>query len=141
MNKEIVPVVCGVVHQNGKFLLTKRAEWDVEDYQNLRGTPWQIPGGGLEFGESIKDCLHRELKEETGLDLKIVKLLPKIFHEVRGNWHGIFICFLCKMLNPKQPVILNSEASEYDWYALAEIKKLPCLPLTYEIALLASSHK
>lgn len=31
----------------------------------------KFPGGGLEFGEGIKDCLKREYKEETGLDVEV----------------------------------------------------------------------
>lgn len=32
---------------------------------------WLIPGGGLEFGESMREAAHRELLEETGLDVKV----------------------------------------------------------------------
>jgi ADP-ribose pyrophosphatase YjhB (NUDIX family) len=32
----------------------------------------KFPGGGLEFGEGIADCLIREFKEETGLDIEVV---------------------------------------------------------------------
>jgi ADP-ribose pyrophosphatase YjhB (NUDIX family) len=31
----------------------------------------KFPGGGLEFGEGIRDCLKREMKEETGIDMEI----------------------------------------------------------------------
>ena len=79
MDKQIMPVVCGVIVKNNKFLLTKRAddEWG-EDFEEVKAFPWQIPGGGLEFGESVEECLHREIKEETGLNVEIVKLLPKL---------------------------------------------------------------
>ncbi|OGK67387.1 hypothetical protein A2377_01245 [Candidatus Roizmanbacteria bacterium RIFOXYB1_FULL_41_27] len=139
MDKQIMPVVCGVIVKNNKFLLTKRAddEWG-EDFEEVKAFPWQIPGGGLEFGESVEECLHREIKEETGLNVEIVKLLPKLFHEVRGPWHGLFVCFLCKMKDKNQPVTINEEASDYGWYTLEEIAALPYLPLTYDIAKLAS---
>lgn len=42
-----------------------------EKMSNLEFT--KFPGGGLEFYEGTKDCLVREFKEETGLDIKIVK--------------------------------------------------------------------
>ncbi len=37
---------------------------------------YQFPGGHLEFGETIKDCLKREIKEETGMDVNIKDLDP-----------------------------------------------------------------
>jgi len=36
---------------------------------------WSLPGGKLEFGETIKQCLMREVKEETGLDVAVKELL------------------------------------------------------------------
>lgn len=139
MAKQIMPIVCGVVVKNNKFLLTKRAddEWG-EDFDNVKHLPWQIPGGGLEFNESVEQCLHREIKEETGLTVEIVQMLPKLFHDVRGPWHGLFICFLCRMKDENQKVVINEEASDFGWYSLEEIAKLPYLPLTYDIAKQAS---
>jgi len=137
MPKRIVPVVIGAVVKEGKVLLTKRQEWDLKEYQEIKNSPWQIPGGGLEFNESTENCVVRELKEETGLDVEIIGLLPKVFYNVRGTWHGLFICYSCRMKDEEQKVVINSEASEWGWYTLEEIKKLPSLPLTYPIAELA----
>jgi 8-oxo-dGTP diphosphatase len=36
---------------------------------------WVIPGGGIEPGESAEDCIRREMKEETGLEVRVERLL------------------------------------------------------------------
>ncbi|GGE62717.1 NUDIX hydrolase [Priestia taiwanensis] len=46
---------------------------------------WSIPSGGKEDGESFEECCIRELKEETGLNVTIVKPL----HIKKGNTFGI----------------------------------------------------
>jgi len=137
MTKQIFPVVIGAVVKENKILLTKRQDWDLAEYQKIKNSPWQIPGGGLEFGETVEECVIRELKEETGLDVQIVRLIPKVYSSLQGSWHGLFICFVCKMKDPSQPVVINDEASAWRWCTLEETKKLKSLPLTYTIAKLA----
>lgn len=58
--KLIVPAARAIIKdQQDKVLLVRRRD-------NLR---WGLPTGGIEIGESIFDCLVREVKEETGLDV------------------------------------------------------------------------
>lgn len=40
---------------------------------------WELPGGGLSFGEKPQECLVREIKEETGLELVHIKEQPSYF--------------------------------------------------------------
>ena len=57
------PSVYGIVIQNGKILLSK--QWDGYD----------IPGGGIDLGETIEEAVKREVMEETGLDVKVGQLV------------------------------------------------------------------
>lgn len=55
---------------------------------------WMLPGGGLEDGETEKDCMKREMKEETNLDVEVNEIL---FDEP-GNGKDVYqryITFLC----------------------------------------------
>ena len=56
-----------IIIKDGKFL--------VEQVDQGRGTFYKLPGGGHNFGETIHGALHRELKEELGLEAKIGPLL------------------------------------------------------------------
>jgi len=60
--------VGGVIIDNGRALLIRRGS------EPLRGE-WSIPGGTLELGESLQEGVARELREETGLDVRVLELI------------------------------------------------------------------
>ena len=63
--------VCGVALKDNKVLLVKRAR---EPYKNT----WMFPAGFIDYGEHPENSVIREIKEETGLNAKIIKLLRVI---------------------------------------------------------------
>lgn len=64
--KLIVPSIRAIIEdQEGKVLFIKR----------LDGDRWGMPAGSIELNESIYDCLVREVKEETGLDVLSAKAI------------------------------------------------------------------
>ena len=126
-------VVLALIKQNGKFLFTLRHD-PSSDYHNK----WQIPGGGLEFAESPQETLHREVREELGVEVTNVRLVPFIDTKVRGNWQGIFISYVCELKDNAQPIILNEEASEYRWLTIQEIQNVNTLPGCIELLTAAS---
>ena len=64
-DKIILNFTCGILSQSGKILLQKRAD---------KGT-WGLPGGAIELGESSVEALVREFYEETGITVRVHKLL------------------------------------------------------------------
>ncbi len=85
---DLNPIVrpTGILVENGKILLVKQ--------ELIEQSHWSFPGGALEFGETIEQCLVREMKEETGLDVKVKELLYICdrFHQL--NHHVVDITFL-----------------------------------------------
>jgi 8-oxo-dGTP diphosphatase len=59
---------CGLCWREGQLLMVNHKGITASDF-------WAPPGGGLDFGESIEDCLQRELQEETGLVVSAPKFL------------------------------------------------------------------
>jgi len=87
--------VGAVIVQNGKILLVKRG---VEPAKNL----WSIPGGMVELGEKVQDALIREVKEECGLKVEIMKLIDvvdsiTVNEEGRVKFHFVILDFLAKV--------------------------------------------
>lgn len=71
--KHIVSAATIILNEQGEILLIKGPR---------RG--WEIPGGQVEEGESIKAAAIRETKEECGLDVDVIKFCG-IFQNVKGS--------------------------------------------------------
>ena len=68
-------VVAGVLRKNGCVLIMRRAP-----FLSWAGS-WEFPGGKIEPGETHKECLCRELKEELGIDADAGDLLAENRHD------------------------------------------------------------
>jgi mutator protein MutT len=82
-----------VIVQDGKVLLVKRR------YAPLKGE-WSLPGGGVEVGETLEECVVREMREETGLDIEVgpvIEVFDRITHDTDGRvqYHYVLVDYLC----------------------------------------------
>ncbi|MGD0921379.1 MAG: NUDIX domain-containing protein [Terriglobia bacterium] len=86
--------VGGVVVDRGRVLLVRRGN------EPLKGA-WSIPGGLLELGEELAEGVRRELKEETGLDVKPLEVLAvfdRVFREgPRVRYHYVIVDYACRL--------------------------------------------
>jgi 8-oxo-dGTP diphosphatase len=88
--------VGGVVIRDGRALLIRRGS------APLIGQ-WSIPGGSLDLGETIPEGIRRELKEETGIDVRVVELIEvfeRIFRDDAGKiqYHFVIVDYLCEYI-------------------------------------------
>ena len=98
-----------IVNKEGKILLTKSHKWFDK---------YTLPGGHIEVGETMKEAVIREVKEEVGLDVEVGDMLlmqEAIFaEEFWKRKHFIFFDFLSK--SKDQRVKLDGrELQEYLW--------------------------
>jgi 8-oxo-dGTP pyrophosphatase MutT (NUDIX family) len=88
------PSVSAVIFdRRGRLLLQQRSD----------GGQWGLPGGSVEIGESVHDAVIREVREETGLQVTVLRLVGvysepalQVVRYPDGNvWHYVNACFEC----------------------------------------------
>lgn len=92
----------------------------------------KFPGGGVEFGEGLKESLLREWKEELNLDIKIKEHLytQDFFQESMfdPNDHLLIVYYIVKILNISELYISDDRIREVKWISLDE-NNLSLLPI------------
>jgi 8-oxo-dGTP pyrophosphatase MutT (NUDIX family) len=104
----------GVIFRDNRVLLLRRRD-DLALYPSL----WDLPGGGLEEGESLEESLVREVHEETGFHVRVVRLVHAwaIRNTLRSgeSFPGVIICFECRSTATRPPRLDPSEHSDFAW--------------------------
>lgn len=101
-------VTDGVVVKEDEVLLIKRA---IEPYKGF----WVLPGGHVEDYETVEEACIREVKEETGLDVKIICLVGVFSGPNRDERRNIAIAFLCIPLS--ETLKGNKESTELGYFS------------------------
>jgi len=108
MKSQFIIGAFGIIFDGQKrVLLCHRRDYDL----------WNLPGGGIENGESPWDGAKREVKEETGLEVKISKLAG-VYSKLDKN--EVVFSFVCEPIGGE--ITLNAEADKIEYF---EIDKLP----------------
>jgi 8-oxo-dGTP diphosphatase len=102
--------VSAAIFRDGKVLLVRRARSPGKGFYSL-------PGGRVEFGESLHTALHREVDEETGLRIDIVGLTGwrEVLPSSGGGGHYLIMSFAARW-TALEPV-LNHEHDDFLWLA------------------------
>jgi len=103
-----------IVDGEGRVLLQRRTD----------NGAWGLPGGAVEFGESVLEALHREVREETGLTIEVERLVGVYSHPDHhqivtypdGNvFHFVSTGFACRPTGGT--LTLGDETSGLAWFA------------------------
>lgn len=110
--------VSAAIFRNGKVLLVRRARSPAKGFYSL-------PGGRVEFGETLHAALVREIGEETALEVAIIGLAGwrEVMPAASGGGHYLIMSFAARWT--AGDVMLNEELDEFRWLApeaLGELK-------------------
>lgn len=121
-HEKIIIVYAGgcIFNKNGEVLLQKRADCN----------KWGFPGGAIELGETPEMAAKREVKEETGLDIEVQKLIgiytdSDVVYPNGDKAHSICICYEMSVVGGEL-VCDKDETLELEFFSLNDMPELFC---------------
>ncbi|MBE3575547.1 MAG: NUDIX hydrolase [Firmicutes bacterium] len=116
-----------VVVREGRLLLVEQ-----RDHQ---GPYWTLPGGGLHYGESLAECVRRETKEETGLEVEPLRLLSVVEQPPAPTfrWQVVGFLFESRATGGQaapgyDPELPPGSICSVGWWAPADLGRLRVYP-------------
>jgi len=111
------PEVCvgAIATENGRILLIRRGRGPGQGQ-------WSVPGGRVEWGETLAEAVVRELFEETGLDAMCDQLVGWV-ERIGEGFHHVIFDFGVTVIDDRPPVA-GDDASDAAWVPLAEVVDL-----------------
>jgi ADP-ribose pyrophosphatase YjhB (NUDIX family) len=111
----VVVAASGIVVRDGALLLVQRG-----------AAPglgkWAVPGGRVEFGETVRETVAREVREETGVTVTVGDFagwVERIGDE--GN-HFVILDFFARPDPPDQMLVPGDDAADAAWVPLTEVR-------------------
>lgn len=127
--KDFIGVGIGgfIVNDKNELLLLKRKKPPEAGY-------WNIPGGRVEFGETLEKAVAREVKEETDLDVEVLSVLGFVNHIIKEeNAHWVAIHFLCRIIDGQVKITEPEKHESIEWFSLDSLPEKQTITLKQAI--------
>ena len=116
---KIIRVTAAIIELENKILIAQRKAKD-----SLFGGLWEFPGGKIEDGETPKECMARELKEELEIEVEVGTLITSNEHRYPD---GIFELLVYRVQHIYGNFILNDH-DEIKWITIDELSNFEFPP-------------
>jgi 8-oxo-dGTP diphosphatase len=120
-NRKVTVRVSGILIRDGAMLLIAHKKKD-DRY-------WLLPGGGVEYGESLDKALEREFREELGIGVRVdgfACMCDAI--EPHGNRHILSISFRCSYRDGEYRIGKDRRLFDYGFFSAAELPGMRLYP-------------
>ena len=115
--KKTISVVAAIIHDHGKIFATQRGYGPWKDW-------WEFPGGKIEAGETPKNALIREIREELDTEIAIEGKAGHVEYEYPEFFLSMD-CFDCRILSGN---LILKEHESARWLAPGELDSVNWLP-------------
>lgn len=105
------------IFKNGKLLIIYKTENEAQGNLDTKDRR-DFPGGRIEFGEQPEDALRREVMEEVGLQVDIIRPFH-VWSFVKSDFQLVGVNYLC--LWREGEVVLSQEHEKYEWLTYEDI--------------------
>jgi 8-oxo-dGTP pyrophosphatase MutT (NUDIX family) len=142
-------VVTGILIKDGKYLITKRAEWE-KAFPGL----WTVPGGKLEvldyalkerdtkhhWYNVFENLLRKEMKEEVGLEIKNISYVTSMVYVRPDNVPCVIVSLYCEPDKENCEIKLCKALTEYKWVDIEEAKNYDLIEGIYDELLILDKY-
>ncbi len=122
-----ITVFIGLIVRDSKILMVKRSEPEVTG-AHLK---WEFPGGKVDFGETPEEAIIREVLEETGILVRVKRLLPYVhttyWDYPWGTQHTLLFGYECEFVSESKRKE-DHHVEDVEWVELSEVKNRESLP-------------
>jgi 8-oxo-dGTP diphosphatase len=119
MDTPRIPCVGAVVVHEGRLLVVRRGR------EPGRGM-WSVPGGRVEAGETLTTACEREVREETGLDVRAGAVVGTVERDAPSGGVYVIDDLGCDLVGAPDSVA-GDDADEVRWVTRGELEALPCV--------------
>ena len=107
----------GIIYRDGKVLIAHRPE------EAMLGGLWEFPGGKQNKQENIEETVKRELREELGVEVQIVRPLMKLDHAY-SHFKITLHAYICRLVDQNADPSPKS-SQQIRWVAPGELEEYP----------------
>ena len=112
-----IHVSAAIIMKDNKIFVTQRGYGEFKDW-------WEFPGRKIEEGETLEECLKREIKEELKADINIDKYLCTVEYDY-PNFHLKMECFICSLIDGHLELV---EAEDAKFITKDQLDNIDFLP-------------
>ncbi len=112
-------VTAGVIWRGGQVLISQRS------LDDMLGGLWEFPGGKQQDGESLQECLKREIREELDIEIEVGEPLVTIKHAYT-HFRITLHAFVCRYQSGRPRPL---EVADFEWVKLDQLQDYP-FPVT-----------